>query len=250
MLTSGVSEEKCVCVLCRCAKGAISTTLVIFYIPLFGAIFALKGRFRCQPWPFLWWESMSFEKLRLIISLRLVSVICSGRHCFHHCLTETGWGSQPSTRDVVENKKKVSRFSGVVFHQLSWSPRIQGPRPALPVPRLLFKWESVGFCECCISGISGRAGTVDNSPSRICLKISDVWRKTRRFLGWKRRYLLPEGGSTQQKENGINLGVGKMRKCYIFTPLPLRVSLFFSVINHRVSFIKPVKEAFHGLMAS
>lgn len=196
MLTSGVSED--MCVLCR---WEINQRQLSFLTSPFGAMFALKGRAVVNRYEFLRWESMrSFEKLRLIISLRLVSVICSGRHCFHHCLTETGWGSQPSTRDVVENQKKVSRFSGVVFHQLSWSPRIQGPRPALPVPRLLFKWESVGFCECCISGISGRAGTVDNSPSRICLKISDVWRKTRRFLGWKRRYLLPEGGSTNRKK--------------------------------------------------
>ncbi len=62
----------------------------------------------------------SFQKLGLIISPRLVSVICQGwiRHCFHHCLTETSvlkdqplfWG------------RKLDRFTWGEANQLKALP--------------------------------------------------------------------------------------------------------------------------------
>lgn len=219
MFTSGVSDKNvCVCVCCAVVRREIINNNCHFWHPPFGAIFALKGRFCCQPWPFLWWESMrSFEKLRLIISLRLVSVICSGRHCFHHCLTETGWGSQSSTRDVVENQKKKSPAS-VGWFFINWVglPGSRGPGLRCPFPGCCSNEKVLVSANVVYLGYLAEQVPLTIRRRAFASKSPMIWRKTRRFLGWKRRYLLPEGGSTQQKENGINLGVGK---CYIFTPL-------------------------------
>lgn len=205
------------CVCCAVVRREIINNNCHFWHPPFGAIFALKGRFCCQPWPFLWWESMrSFEKLRLIISLRLVSVICSGRHCFHHCLTETGWGSQPSTRDVVENQKKSLPLQWGGFS----STELVSPDPGAPACaarsqvavqmrkcwflRMLYIWDIWQ------SRYRWQFAVTHLPQNLRCLK------KDPSFFRVEAAVSSTRGRVDQQKENGINLGVGK---CYIFTPL-------------------------------